>query len=295
MENDGLKILQDIGAQQIHLDTHISKHHIQALLHQSFEDMNRVQFLGFISILEKEYGVDLKDIEKDGLEQIIEFDEKNHKEHKIFLIPEKKRTYKTIYMLIVIVILIIGAVLSISNPLEFINQQQMKIKRLDNKVIKTATEEIIPKSKPIKIIDKNITKDLNATKNIELNSTKLIVVKELNTTEVKIKKIEVKKVLKEKKSVVKFFRILPKSKIWMGYIDLDSFKKNQKVIKNRWSINPSKNWIIVFGHSNVKIQLNDKTIKEFSGRKRLRLLYKDGKLSKITLKKFKELNQGKKW
>ena len=50
--NEGFDKLKSIGAQKIHEATHIARAQIQALLHERSEDMNKSQFIGFISILE---------------------------------------------------------------------------------------------------------------------------------------------------------------------------------------------------------------------------------------------------
>lgn len=51
--NEGFEKLGTIGAQKINEKTHISKYHVQALLHNNFDDMTKIQFLGFVSILER--------------------------------------------------------------------------------------------------------------------------------------------------------------------------------------------------------------------------------------------------
>ena len=68
--SSGLEKLRSIGAQKIHEQTHIARQHAQALLHESFDDMSRIHFLGFISILEREYSVDLSDLKAKAVKSL---------------------------------------------------------------------------------------------------------------------------------------------------------------------------------------------------------------------------------
>ena len=59
--------LKKIGVQRIHEATHISRIHAQAILNCSFEDMTKIQLNGFISILQREYSLDLSDLRDKSL------------------------------------------------------------------------------------------------------------------------------------------------------------------------------------------------------------------------------------
>ena len=70
--SEALERLQKLGAQKIYEDTHIPIKHVQAILHESFEGFSKVQFLGFISILEKEYSLELQELHEKGAEYFVE-------------------------------------------------------------------------------------------------------------------------------------------------------------------------------------------------------------------------------
>jgi hypothetical protein len=89
--SDGLNKLKSIGAQKIHEKTHIARHHVQAVIHETFDDMTKIQLLGFISILEREYSVDLSDLKikvQDFFSVTIAEDEQNA---KVFVSPKKEK------------------------------------------------------------------------------------------------------------------------------------------------------------------------------------------------------------
>ena len=88
--------------------------------------------------------------------------------------------------------------------------------------------------------------------------------------------------------------IAPKTKVWVGYIDVVSNKKYQKTSKQAFDLDPKRDWILVFGHGYVDIIIDGEK-KKFSKKNTLRLLYKEGELSELTFNEFKRLNRGNAW
>ena len=131
---------------------------------------------------------------------------------------------------------------------------------------------------------------------LELNtSTKANNINETNTTieniEVKLKKeIEVEESTISKRSL----KIVPKNKVWAGYIEIETNKKYQNIFKKEKIIDATKNWLLLFGAGTVKLEVNGE-LKTFVSKRNIRLKYKDGELSKISVKEFKSLNKGRKW
>jgi len=275
--SSGIEKLQELGAQKIYEQTHVSKEHIQAILHNSFEDLNKVQIIGFISILEREYKVDLSETRKsanDYFEQL-PVDEEHNKE--IFVaVREKKSNNTTIYVVIIAIIIMIALYFSLKDSI-IIDQ------KIDNTLIENVKEKIVK--------DEIVKKEENISKVIipkeDLNITKIVVKEEKK----EIKKVIVKKEV-TKKEGIKLFRILPKSKVWIGYIDISNNKHFQLVVKNSLKLDASKDWLLLFGHNQVQFELNGKkqTLKDS-----IRFSYIDSKLKAITLKEFKKLNKGSKW
>ena len=104
---DGYEKLKEIGSQKIHEDTHIPKEHTRGLVNASFINMNKIQFLGFISILEREYSINLDTLKAEGLEYF----EDNTREYtiakKVFVPPTKKKSYTKYYVGTAIIIFVI--------------------------------------------------------------------------------------------------------------------------------------------------------------------------------------------
>jgi len=257
---DGLIKLKDIGAQKIHEKTHISRQHVQAILHESFEDGHKIQFIGFMSILEREYSVDLSELKAKAAEYFDEI-EKHGTKKNVFVVPKKKKKFTVLYISVVIIIFIGVSAYSILTSTSALKTQNIKVQELNQET----TEEIV-----------SIVEDINET-NSSLENNESVVVFEKET-------------IKEPRSL----KVLPRTKVWMGYIDLETHKKYQKVFRDEFIMDISKNYIIVFGHGSVNIEI-DGELKKFNDKNNLRFLYQDGELSRITYKEFKRLNKGRKW
>jgi len=313
----GFEKLKEIGAQKIHEKTHITKQHVQAVLHESFENINRVQFIGFISILEREYEIELDDLKAKGLayfkEESSRLDSIDFAENtkNIFIYPKKKRNLTPLYITIILLIFAVAAYFSLT-PLSSISKS-LNIQQIDNSAIENAKNNITSMQQEAvndengsildtnssekdnisihftepKIIESEITETkIIDTKVIEPNSTKTEII-EQKTVEQKIDQEEVTEIIKS-------FKIFPKAKLWLGYIDLQTFKKYQNVSSDKFDLDPNRDWLLSLGHGHVDIEINGE-IKKFKDRKNIRLLYKDGKLTKIDFEKFKSLNKGSGW
>ena len=95
--NDNIKKLEKIGIKKIHEDTHIAVKYIQAILYESFEDTQKVQLLGFMSILEREYDIDLSELKEKAKQY---FEENQKPKINYYELEEKNKDYKTLYYII---------------------------------------------------------------------------------------------------------------------------------------------------------------------------------------------------
>lgn len=264
--SDDFEKLKSIGVQKIHEATHIGRTHIQAMLNENFEEMSSVQLFGFISILEREYALDLSELRAKAKEffksNTLLFE--NRKKVKIFTASKKKRNTRLIYTFMAI----IAAVLTL---LYFASKApQTEVVEIN----KTIESDIIMAQ-----VDENTSKiDENSTQTGLLEATG----------------IEVEKVDKEIEIKPTVFKIVPKAKVWLGYIDLSDYKKYQKVFSDEFELNATKNWLLAFGHGHIDIEINGEVIK-FKDPKNIRFSYIDSELKEISFEEFKSLNRGSGW
>ena len=257
--------LKHVGAQKIHENTHISRLHVEAILQEDFKGMSKIQLFGFISILEREYGLKLDSLKDSAIKYFQKVEEENaesEEEVKVFLAPKRKRNLTPIYLLVVVVIFTSIMFMSMSGP-----SSKEEIAPIDNSAIENAKSNIEP------ILDTTV--DIIDDKNV--------------TTEVE----EVKPVIVEREEITSF-KILPKVKVWLGYVNLDTHKKYQRTFKDEFDLDPTKNWILAFGHGHINIEING-IIKKYKIKKNVRFSYINGSLQEIDLKEFKRLNKGSRW
>ena len=248
---DGYDLLKEIGAQKIHEDTHIPKEHTRALVAASFLNMNKIQFVGFISILEREYSINLDTLKAKGSEYFEDNTQEFTIAQKVFVAQKKKKSYKLYYIGLVIIIF---AAIAFSNMSPSASTQG-SLSSVDDTTIDNATKTIAPRIEQVMLDEE--------------------------------KKREVKR-------LAATFKILPKDKLWVGYINLDTGEKLQKTFRDELSLDPHGHWLLTLGHGNVDFDISG-DLKQYQTSRNLRFLYKDGKLKKVSTAEFTRLNKGEKW
>jgi len=267
--SEAIDKLKSIGAQKISEDTHIPSRHIEAIFVERFEGLSKVQFIGFISILERDYGVDLSETREHCLAHFQEQTQENEAiADDVVLGNSQKRNMTPVYIIGAIALLLIAIYYTMHTANE---KMQSAIQEHNN----TLKEQ----QKNIAIADIN----LSETNNSEQNSSLLT---ESNTS--------VQQVVPEPKAVKHSLEISPRMKVWLGYIDVATNKKYQKTFQGNLELDPSKEWLLYFGHGFVDVDI-DGELTKFSDKDTLRLHYEDGKIEKISKREFKRLNRGNSW
>ncbi|MEA3227825.1 MAG: hypothetical protein U9P38_02010 [Campylobacterota bacterium] len=292
--------LKELGSKTIHIDTHITVPHIEAILNEDFEAINKVQMFGFLSIIEKTYSLDLSHIRDDAKEYYRERDSEDQESGGVFVIAAKNKKSSFIYIFIILIIFGTVAYFSLDatskeNVVKFENRVIEEVKKNINLVKDEKEKEIEPEpivrtQTPKKEIveKKEIVKP--AVKEVELDLKVEVVAEE----EKEIVAKREPKVVKKEKIVDPSLLIIPNTKVWVGYINITKNRRYQKIISEEFSLDPKYEWLMILGHSNLSFKLNGKKV-VYKNRKSLRLSYKDNKLKEVTLEEFKTINRGKKW
>ena len=277
-----LERLKEIGAQKISEDTHIPVEHIKAILNSNFEKLSKLQFLGFLSIIEREYSCDLSALRTRGIEYYDELKKNSDVtiNEAIYKAPSNKKSFMFIYITIAIIIFIIAVIYSMDSE----NRSLQNVPS-QNKIIEEVKQNIIP--------------DVNTTESDENKSVATFAEQakqddEQNST-AETTEIDSAEQQDDMQGTIEHtFEIISKKRVWLGYIDITDHKRYQKTFQGLLKLDPAKEWLLYFGHGHVDVVIDNETEK-FNDRNTLRLHYKDGNLRKITLQEFKRLNRGKKW
>ena len=67
-----------------------------------------------------------------------------------------------------------------------------------------------------------------------------------------------------------------------------------KTFTGEFDLDPNKEWLLIFGHGYINVIINSEQ-KKFNSKKTLRLLYKDGTVTQLSVDEFKRLNRGNSW
>lgn len=276
--------LKRIGIEKIHEDTHITRGDIEIIFAQDYKLLNQVQYLGFLSILQREYNLDLSSLREEALLFYKEKELSKDGDQGVFVVAKRQKSSTQMYLVVIILIFLAAVILSLNFNSE---DENIEIQSVESQVIQDVKKEIIKQE----IIENNTS---------ETNATELVPSLESNTSApVKIaaeKEVAEAVAVQEKEKPVelKQFIIKAKSKVWIGYIDVETNKKHSETVKDKLILKRDKEWLLILGHSHVDIRANGEKYK-FSTKGQLRLLYKDGVVTQITEDEFKKLNRGRKW
>ena len=271
--SDAIEKLKSLGSQQIYMDTHIPTSYVEAILDEEYEKLTRTQFFGFVSIFERDYNIDLEELKAHATEYYdTEMGKQPLADTTVFVAEPEQKNFTVVYIVVVVSIFLLALYYTLG-----VTDKSNKTSAIQTKISSKQSVEkkvIVPAEKtPIVLEVNSSTKEQNLTKPIE--------------------KPVVKKIA-EKSGVLQPLEILPRSRVWLGYINVATNKKRQKTFSNELDLNASKEWLFIFGHGYVDVIVNGKTI-HFNDRHTLRLHYKDGVLDKISTDEFKKLNRGRKW
>ena len=269
--SDALEKLKSLGSQKIHEDTYIPKEYIQAILDENYEKLTRVQYFGFLSILERDYNIDLEEIKAHALEY---YNEEMATEmlanSTVFVTPLKEKNFNIFYIFVALFIFLVALYYTFS-----VTDKENKSINTDVQ-IETPINQTVEKDVISKVNETPVTPKVENFK-VERNLTK--------QTEPKVVKVAEKS---------KSLEILPRSRVWLGYINVATNKKYQKTFSDELDLNASKEWIFISGHGYIDVIINGQKT-HFSNKNSLRLHYKDGVLEKISTDEFRKLNRGRKW
>lgn len=270
--------LQALGTEKIHERTHISRDKVELVLSKSYAQIGRVQFMGYISILEREYDIDLSGIK----EEYTAFCQNNPgmlapKQSVILQASSNSKPKWVAAGILLIMILMAGG---------YLLQDKMAAEPSEEVMNLTTSAVQVVEMNETEAIETNETNVTESALNNETNRSAAAVVQPLNVSQ---PANSVPGEISAQET-----SITPKYKVWYGMIDRATGKKIQNITGEPIIIDSTKNWLIVLGHGRVELSssegkklLNDKNTVHF--------IYENGVLKQITQQEFITQNGGKNW
>ncbi len=253
--------LQALGAEKIHERTHISRDKLEQFLSKSYGEIARVQFMGYLSILEREYGVDLSEVK----EEYNEFHQDNEtlmpSKASVILQSSTSSKPKWIAAGIIGIAALMGGGYLLQGTMSAAPKEEVMH-------LTTANVDVVP-------IQESNQSEANGT----LASSALT---------------EEGAEGNRSASIGSQLSILPTYKVWYGIIDTATQERKQNTTKEPILIDGSKNHLIVLGHGKVQIQSSEGTT-ELNESNRVYFAAEGGKMKLIPHKEFIERNGGKEW
>ncbi len=257
--------LKEIGIDELHEKTHISIHSLKIILERRYDAINTIQFRGFLSIIEGNLNINMDPLrdDYDAYKQTLEEPEEEHANHTI--LPSENPKEKLIFIIAGVLIFIIATFYFLSGESE---ETQTPTPNYAVKQAKAHLEDINESTKLA-----HATKTSSSVTSFNPNEAQTSV---------------------EDNIVEQPFVLHPKDKLWIGVINLKTGEKIDTITDKDFPLDENADLLISLGHGYVDIELYGETEK-LTDRGRVRLLYKDGKLTHISASKFKELNKGQSW
>lgn len=292
---DSWKKLEDLNLFEVRKRTQIEIACLELIIKKDFKSLSRFNINGFIKILQREYELDFTSF----LEEYEAYLAENgvEKKNSAHVCPRmssytKEKSYFWFFVVIIVVALIVLSALAVSrllqdvadeNTTNVLNQEQIIIEENDiNATILFNEKDFIEENSTDnnesieEILDVNVSVQ---DENISINENLII---EENTP--KIAEVIVNE------SIIK-----PSAELWLGMVDLKTFQKSSKTIKNEYAISLEKDMLITTGHAAFSLNDEHNNTLEFKSGVSKFLMIKDGKIKQISKAEFIKENRGKLW
>ncbi|OCX42704.1 hypothetical protein A7X81_06535 [Campylobacter ornithocola] len=291
---DSWKKLEDLNLLEVQKRTQIEMACLEYIIKKDFKSLSRFNVNGFVKILQREYELDFSSfleeyhvyLEENGIEK------KNHIHISPKMNSYTKESSSIWYIVIVVVILLI--VVLAWGVSRFFQSSTLD----ENTTNVLNQEQIVLEEK----VDENETPALNffADDVIENNETNASAILESidesnNTIEETLEDNTSLNMPEENMVLLKESVIKPSAELWLGMVDLKTFRKNSLTIKNDYVLSLDKDMLITTGHAAFSLNDENNNTLEFKNGVSKFLMIKDGKIKQITKAEFIKENRGKLW
>lgn len=304
---DSIKVLEEIGLQKISKETHIELKYLKYMIDGEFEKLNRINTLGFIKILSRDYKVDLSGWVQAFEEYWSQNRANPEEDQKLFIVAKSDGKSKKIIFFVLILVIIIAVGLY-----AFLTKEQIISNSYTPTITYNETEVVKDTQQEMSKLEEQIENQEPAQLPIEeLNTTKEEIVQEVQPQETLTQEVQedVKQEIKqelaavptdipETEKVSETFEsqavITPNVELWVGVIYLDNFQRRSYLGEGNFSVDLSRDQIITTGHGSFNLKGKNADL-EYKRQSPVRFLVKDGSVTEISWSKFKELNRGNPW
>ncbi|MCJ7765606.1 MAG: hypothetical protein MUP09_06655 [Thiovulaceae bacterium] len=296
MMMDGFEKLQELGAKKIASATHIPVGHVDNILNREFSQFSKPQFFGFISILEREYKIDLSGLKQEYLfaiaqEKIEEETSFDPAERSSKPLANKKIFYGVSAALAVLLLVLYFRLTDFSPS----NEQKLEI---NNTAINQAKKNLhleVPVAENIdELIGNNEVESVEFGQDVPDDNATASAAEKVSKGDGELQKENRQTSMTAEPTMPPHLRIVPRGKLWLGIIDAESHKRRVEIITKPLELDGEKEWLIVTGYGYLDMECGD-TTKKYKEPGKLLFLYEHGVCQQIDKAEFKARNKGKLW
>ncbi|MCR8676636.1 MULTISPECIES: hypothetical protein [unclassified Campylobacter] len=290
---DSWKKLEDLNLLEVQKRTQIEIACLEYIIKKDFKSLSRFNVNGFIKILQREYELDFSNfleeyhmyLEENGIER------KNHVHISPRMNSYTKESSSVWYIVIIVVVLLMVA-------LAWGVSRFFQSSTLDENTTNVLNQEQVVLEEKV---DENETPVLNffidnVMENNETNTTILEPIDESNNTIEETLEDNASSNMPEENIILLNESIIkPSAELWLGMVDLKTFRKSSLTIKNDYVLSLDKDMLITTGHAAFSLNDENNNTLEFKNGVSKFLMIKDGKIKQITKAEFIKENRGKLW
>lgn len=283
------KRLEDLDLKEVSEKTRIEIEFFQALLAKDFEELEKFNVRGFLKILNREYNIDLSDMLEEYEAFLNKDEEKIENEAKVVTNVDqysKESSNWWLWLLIgVVLIAIIVLVLKFDLLKGFVNETNEESSSVA--VVQTISEA-----------QNNLEENNMSVENTEeLNQIQTIIQEEENLSQNAAVSTQTlnEAITSADEGLKKEAIFSTDGKVWVGFIDLETRTNSSIVTDNNFSVDLSKDQLLLIGGTALTLIDEKGEIQTFPAGNSKRFLVKDGAIKSITLSEFISYNKGKEW
>ncbi len=316
------KKLQDLNLKEVSIKTQIEMKFLEAFVEKDFETLKRFNVRGFIKILMREYELEfddfLEEYENYLSENKIEVVAKN-KDNTITPKLDSYKAQKKISFLPVLVIAFVLALggagvyyfdelkeifdkkeknISANSVVNIVTQAELNLKNLESTTQNNDENSSSEEEETLKEDEKENKEESTEISTLSSSSTELNSSKEENLSEQNSENTQdllqntqnSEENLSQKQAEFK-----SNMKIWVGLIDLATFRKTTSIEEGDFNVSLDKDTLVLTGAAALDLINEEGKEENFPAGVSKRFLIKDGKIKSITLGEFMRLNKGREW
>ncbi|MDR2636220.1 MAG: hypothetical protein LBC08_05265 [Campylobacteraceae bacterium] len=274
---DSIKALEKIGLREVSRKTYIELSYLKLMADRDFAKLHRIKTLGFVKIIKREYGIDMSDWVAEFeayLQEQTESSETKKDESltsKEWYIDGQKRLYAIAAIAVLVVVTTIFYMLLKWRAVYVEDTSPYNNIIITNESLQSDTD------------DTNVSEATSVA-----NETALVESQEAiedYPPDTPVAPIEEQPVL-----------IVPNTEIWVGVIDLKTFKRSTYLQGGDIKLDTSKEQIVITGHGDFSLKTTGgEMIKRFNPQYMIYLHVQNGSVKQITEDEFIEFNKGRLW